>query len=111
MQQSNHVETKVFKNGKALLKTDGIVVKAGEQKVGYGIGNGYSPEIHLWDKHNRYSVIVFRGVELGYNPSDEVKIQVLQSVLQEYLSYRGTRTSWTINDAWMKRWKEGRNDS
>lgn len=93
-----------YKNGKVILKTDdGITVTAGSPKFRLGTN---SPEIHLWDEQNRYGAVVFEGVKLGQSPTVEKKVEVMTHVLNQYLTYRGTRTSWTINDAWFKKWEK-----
>lgn len=95
-----------YKNGKIVLKSDGVVLTAGDSKWRHGRN---SPEIHIWDEKNRYGAVFYEGALLGSEPTDEKKLEVLNLVLQRYLRYRGTRTSWTLKDAWFKKWDRKRN--
>lgn len=97
---------KSYKNGKVVLTSDeGVIITAGDSKFRHGRN---SPEIHIWDEANRYGALYFEGVLLGNEPTNEKKLEVINIVLQRYLKYRGTRTSWTLKDAWFKKWDKRR---
>lgn len=99
-----------YKNGKVALKSDdGMELVVCSPKYRRGGDGSVSPEVHLWDEENRYAAIFFEGVMLGREPTAEIKVEVLNKVLKDYLTYRGTRTSWTLKDSWFKKWDKKRN--
>lgn len=107
-----------FKNGKMILRTDGIeLTVGGRPQYGprrqrnskdpgtYGL-EVFNPEVLLTDMHYRYYGVFFRGDILpGSSPTQDQKLAAMRDVLREYLTYRGTRTSWTQEDAWLRQWR------
>jgi len=92
------MEVKTFKNGKVILKDQGVEVVADPKEY---------PKVHVWDKINRYAFITFQGIALGNRIETTVKQreQVAKNTLNYYTTFRGTRTSWTKDDAWLRKWK------
>lgn len=90
-------EIQVFKNGKVILRWDGIEVRT----------NPTGPFVHLVDRENRYAFFVGEGVAL-HGAEADAKIQLLKKWLLEYLHWRGQRTGWTPNDAWKRKWEAKR---
>ena len=90
------MQIKTYKTGKVVLTDEGIQV---------WISPKDDPKVHLWDDLNRYGYVVYQGVALGYNTTVETRARVATDVVNQYKTVRGQRTSWTIDDAWLKKWK------
>ena len=89
------MQIKTYKNGKVILTDD---------KIQVWISHKDHPQVHLWDPVNRYGYVVFMGLDLAF-PTTEVKTAVATKVLNQYKTVRGQRTSWTVDDAWLRKWK------
>ena len=87
---------KTYKNGKVVLKEDGIKI---------WISPKDHPQVHLFDDLNRYGYYVYRGISLCDNPTIEIRTELVKEILIQYKTVRGQRTSWTVDDAWLKKWK------
>ena len=89
---STNLETKAFKNGKVIVKGEGIVVEID------------FPRVNVADVSNRYYYFVFEGTKLQ-GATVERKIEIAVEEMEQYKKIRGTRTSWTLDDGWMRKWK------
>lgn len=90
------MQTKTFKNGKVFVREAGVLVTVDPKEF---------PKVHVSDPLNRYYYFVFRGLQLFHSSSSGERIIIAVEELQKYLKIRGTRTSWTQNDLWLKKWK------
>lgn len=85
-----------FENGKMTLRVDGMELTVGHKPN----------EVRLTDSESRYYATFSRGDMLGSGPTQDQKLAAMRDVLREYLTFRGTRTSWTQEDAWLRRWRK-----
>lgn len=90
------MQIKTYKNGRVDVKDDGIQV---------WIRPKDNPQVHLWDHVNRYGYVVYQGLTLGDSPTVETRTKIAIDVLNQYKTVRGQRTSWTVDDAWLRKWK------
>ena len=94
---------KEFKNGKIVLKEQGVEVWLAPR-------DKYTYEVHLWDQENRFGLqtVADRTPWDEKAPNGEA---LARAQLEKYLPVRGQRTSWNQDDAWLRKWKAPMNQS